>query len=70
MLVKISLQSSRRDDEDVYRAYRQIKYKVFVIEQGWRDRRSCASKTMVGGPTTKDTIMGREHETKLGYPSS
>ena len=37
MQVKISLQSSRRDNEDVYRAYRQIKYKVFVIEQGWHD---------------------------------
>lgn len=37
MLAKIYLQSSRRDNEDVYRAYRQIKYKVFVIEQGWHD---------------------------------
>lgn len=35
MLGRIALQSSRQGNAHFYHAYRQIKYQVFVIEQGW-----------------------------------
>lgn len=34
---RITIQSSRCDNADVYHAYRQLKHTVFVIEQGWHD---------------------------------